>query len=389
MSVIDERLKEFATATQSRYIDAINKYGSGAKAAVALGIHKAGLNRAIAAVRRKAALHGYAPDFGMHKVAPAPFVVRGTSTLYDDLGNQKLQWVKTKLDDEQVERAMRAAIEALAEDVVRAKPAAAPKANADHLLTLYTLTDCHVGMRSWKPEAGEDWDLAIAERVLTGAFQQLIGSTPKAGTAFVSQLGDFLHYDSLNAVTPLHGNLLDADGRYEKVVRVAVRILRVIIDAALRKHQKVVVLMAEGNHDMASSVWLRHLFSLLYENEPRVEVIDSPLPYYSYQHGETMLAFHHGHSSKNEQLPGIFAAQFPRLWGNTTRRYCHTGHRHHVKEQEDGGMIVIQHPTMAARDSFAARGGMIADRTMTAITYHEKHGQVGRVTVTPEMLAGA
>jgi hypothetical protein len=82
----------------------------------------------------------------------------------------------------------------------------------------------------------------------------------------------------------------------------------------------------------------------------------------------------------------LFAATYPKMWGETTKRYCHTGHRHHVEEKEHNGMTVIQHPTIAARDAYAARGGWIADRAMTAITYHEKYGQVARTTVTPEML---
>jgi hypothetical protein len=145
--------------------------------------------------------------------------------------------------------------------------------------------------------------------------------------------------------------------------------------------------MAEGNHDMASSVWLRVMFRALYENEPRVEVIDSELPYYVYQHGKTMLAFHHGHLKKNDQLPILFAAQFPKVWGDTTKRYAHCGHRHHAEEKEHSGLTVIQHPTLAARDAYAARGGWIAERAVTAITYHSEFGQVARNTVVPEMLA--
>lgn len=89
---------------------------------------------------------------------------------------------------------------------------------------------------------------------------------------------------------------------------------------------------------------------------------------------------------KNDALPILFAAQFPQIWGATTRRYCHTGHRHHVEEKEHSGMTVIQHPTLAARDAYAARGGWIAERAITAITYHRDFGQVARNTVTPEML---
>jgi len=129
------------------------------------------------------------------------------------------------------------------------------------------------------------------------------------------------------------------------------------------------------------------MFSALYENEPRLTVVDSELPYYVHQHGDTMLAWHHGHLQKNSQLPLTFAAQFPKIWGNTTKRYCHTGHRHHVEEKEHSGMTVIQHPTLAARDAYAARGGWIAERQVTSITYSNKFGEVARNTVTPEMLA--
>jgi hypothetical protein len=100
-----------------------------------------------------------------------------------------------------------------------------------------------------------------------------------------------------------------------------------------------------------------------------------------------MLAFHHGHLKKNNSLPLLFASQFPQLWGDTTKRVCHTGHRHHVEEKEHSGMTVVQHPTLAARDAYAARGGWLAERQVSAITYHEKYGQVSKITVIPEMLA--
>jgi hypothetical protein len=100
-----------------------------------------------------------------------------------------------------------------------------------------------------------------------------------------------------------------------------------------------------------------------------------------------MLGWHHGHLKKLEQLPLLFAAQFPQIWGGTTRRYVHTGHMHHKHEKEHSGVTVIQHPTIAARDAYAARGGWLPDREMTAITYSSRFGQVARATVCPEMLA--
>ena len=163
--------------------------------------------------------------------------------------------------------------------------------------------------------------------------------------------------------------------------------IRTLVSMALSRHDHVHLLICEGNHDEASAVWLRHMFTLLYENEPRVSVNESELPFYSLKWGKTFLGFHHGHKVKNEQLPGLFSAQFRQLWGETTRAYLHCGHRHHADEKEYNGATVIQHPTLAARDAYAARGGWIADRAVQAITYHRSYGQVSRTFVCPEMLA--
>ena len=244
----------------------------------------------------------------------------------------------------------------------------------------------NVGMLAWHKESGEDWDLKIAERVLTGCFEQMVMSAPPAGTGIVAQLGDWLHSDGILPVTPTSHNILDQDGLFSKIVQASLRILRRLVDFALSRHDKVVVLMAEGNHDISSSIWLRAMFNALYEKDDRVHIIDSEMPYYVHKHGQVMIAFHHGHLKKNDQLPLLFAAQFHEIWGTTTKRYCHTGHRHHVEEKEHSGMTVVQHPTLAARDAYASRGGWLAERQVSAVTYHKDYGQVAKITITPEML---
>lgn len=41
---------------------------------------------------------------------------------------------------------------------------------------------------------------------------------------------------------------------------------------------------------------------------------------------------------------------------------------------------------LAARDAYSARGGWLSERQVTAMTYHDVHGEAARNTVTPEML---
>jgi hypothetical protein len=387
---IDPRLREFATVRQLEFLEAIETHGSTRAAAKAMGLNKNTVQDSISRLKTCASLRGYSPKHDLTRPVAPGQTLRGASTLYRrGEAEPVLQWVKSKADDEQRDRMIREAVAALMDDVPRADPLPFAGDASEDLCTVYTLTDCHVGMRAWGKETGADWDLGIAERVLTGAFGRMIDASPAADKCVIAQLGDWLHFDGLTGVTPASGHVLDVDSRFSKCVGVAVRILRWIVNRALSKHRQVVLLVADANHDPASGVWLRHMFTLLYELEPRVSVIDGEIPFYVYQHGKTMLGWHHGHTKKPTQLPLLFAAQFPREWGATLRRYVHCGHLHHVDEKEHNGVIVIQHPTIAARDSYAARHGWVADRSITAITYHAEFGQVSRTTVVPEMLMPA
>lgn len=386
--IVDPALKEWATPRQAQFIDAWNEHGTAAAASRALGLRSPqNVNDAIRTVKKKAAAHGgYAPGHFKSGVAPGYRMGKVTVQRGAD-GAVERTWERQSPDADGMREAMQAAAKAMAEDLPRVLPVPRPfTTGGDNLCNLFTLTDSHVGMLAWHREGGDSWDLRIAEDTLVRAFEHMIAYAPRARVAVINQLGDFLHWDGLEAVTPSHGHVLDGDGRFSKVVAVAIRILRRVIDLALASHDEVHVVMAEGNHDMASSVWLRHMFAALYENEPRLTVNDSELPFYVYQHGETMLAFHHGHKKKNDSLPELFAAQYAKVWGNTTKRYAHVGHRHHVEEKEHSGMKVVQHSTLAARDAYAARGGWTTERQAIAITYHASHGEVARATVTPGML---
>lgn len=385
MALIDPKLYEYATPRQAEYMQAIEAHGSGRKAAEALGVHHANVNRALEAAKAKAARSGYAPGHFKDGVAPGYAMGKVTVQRGAD-GNVERTWERQSPETGAQREAMREAYAAMAQDLPRRTLMAGPKGTETALCNLYTLTDCHVGMLAWHREGGADWDLQIAEETLTQCFERLVEASPQAETAIINQLGDWLHSDNLQGTTPLSGHIVDMDGRYSKMVGAAIRILRRIVDYALAKHGKVHLIVAEGNHDLAGSVWLRLMFAALYENEPRVTVNDSELPYYVYQHGQTMLAFHHGHLSKNASLPGLFAAQYARIWGETIKRYAHTGHRHHVEVKEHAGMTVCQHSTLAARDAYAARGGWFSERQITAYTYHDRYGQVGSVTVVPEMV---
>lgn len=336
------------------------------------------------------ARQGHAPDYDMTRPAAPGFDVWGVSTQYREDGSIASQWVKTRQNAGQQAAVMEAAVSAFAEQLPREAPRLSPLASAMYstqLLNLYILTDFHLGMLAWGEETGEDWDLSIAEELLVAWFSAAIAQAPPAAVAVFAQLGDFLHWDGFDAVTPAHRHLLDADTRFPKLVRVAIRAIRRIIGLLLEKYPQVVIIMAEGNHDPAASVWLREWLAAVYENEPRVTVDRNPDPYYCIEHGQTSLFFHHGHKRKPSNIAEVFAGKFRDVFGRTTHSYAHMGHMHHTEQKENNLMLVEQHRTLAAPDAYASRGGWGAGRDAQVITYHSEFGEVGRIRLSPKMLA--
>ena len=80
-------------------------------------------------------------------------------------------------------------------------------------------------------------------------------------------------------------------------------------------------------------------------------------------------------------------AKFRDVFGRTVNSYAHMGHLHHERELETNLMLVEQHRTLASPDAYASRGGWLSGRSAKVITYHNKHGEVGRCCITPEMVA--
>ena len=330
---------------------------------------------------------GWAPEYGIEAPQPAGMKLKGTTTLTDlRSGERVLQWVKVDEDAKAQAALMLEAIKAMGEKIPREKARPAPARTRADLANCYVVTDYHLGMLSWAEETGDDWDTAIAEKMLIDWFSAAIAQSPDAELGVFAQLGDFLHWDGMDAVTPASKHLLDADTRFQKLVRVAIRAIRRIIGMLLAKHQRVHVLMAEGNHDPASSIWLREWLHATFENEPRITVDVSPDPYYCVEHGATALFFHHGHKRKPAQVDTVFAAKFREVFGRTKHAYAHLGHMHHIDIKETNLMVVEQHRTLAGSDAYASRGGWMSGRDAQVITYSRVHGEVGRVRVSSQML---
>lgn len=384
---LDPGLKAYATETQARYIDAVIAHKGVRGAAKACGIHQSVLSRAVLAVKRKAALAGFAPEFDMTHEVPSPFVAKGTSTLYDDTGKLRLQWVKTKLDDTRAEEAMREWVEWLAQDAKGKAPATkAPKHTDCDLLSVYPMGDPHFGMYAWAAESGDDFDLEIAERLTKAAIDRLVDSSPPAETALVLELGDFFHSDNNTNVTPRSGAPLDVDTRWARVMQIGLRAMVYVVQRAAEKHKRVVVKIKRGNHDPHSSFALALALDAYFTSNKRVEVDLSPAVHWYYRFGKVLIGSTHGDTTKMKDLPGVMAADRPEDWGQSEFRYWYCGHVHHIERKEFPGVVVEYFRTLAARDAWHTGQGYRAGRDMGLIVQHREFGEIERHTCNVAMI---
>jgi hypothetical protein len=386
--MVDPRLREWATAAQARYLDAIERHGSAKAAAQQLGINIRTLRRGMESLKRAAARAGYSPDHDMTRPAPAGFEVKGVSTLYGPAGDVKAQWVKTRLEDDRRMEALREAVSVMADEIRgAAKPVAPPRRTAEQLMTVYPMGDPHIGMYAWAKECGEDFDCDIARRNLTSATSRLVGCAPASDTALIVNLGDFFHADNYSNTTQRSGNALDVDTRWPRVLSIGILAMRDCIDAALQKHQRVEVICAAGNHDDHSSVMLSMCLAAFYEREPRVAVEPTFSKFHYRRFGLSLVGVTHGDTVKLSDLGGIMATDRPEDWGATRHRYWYTGHIHHKSRLELPGCTVESFRTLAAKDSYHTAHGYRAGRDMECIVLDRDYGEIERHRVDIAALA--
>lgn len=321
------------------------------------------------------------PERGGEAEIPAGHVVKGVSIFTDGDGKVIAQWTKTRegeIDPLAVADALK---EAFKDYKPAAKPVKAPKSPSDELLTLLPANDWHIGMFAWNKEVGADWDLKIAEDTIGRAVEDTIARSPSSKECVVLGGGDLLHADNSENKTAKSGNALQVDGRYQKVVGVATKLMVRTTDAALRQHEHVTLRILPGNHDEHSAVAIAYFLLAWYRNEPRVTVDVDPSLFFWFRFGDVLLGATHGHTVKINQMPSIMAHRRAVDWGATKFRYVHGFHLHHSAKiaTEGDGVICEVHQAPIPQDAWHFGSGFLSGRSLQAITYHREFGEIGRV----------
>lgn len=312
---------------------------------------------------------------------PDPKKIVKTSTLYNGDGRVTAQWVLEKPEDAEREKLWRLFAEELGRKVAPAEPIARPAVTDADTCAVYPIGDHHVGMLAWAIETRSDsYDLKVSEGLLSSAAGYLMAAAPASDQAVIAVMGDFLHFDGFKPLTPQSGHVLDADSRFPKVGRTAIRMVRHTIEAALRRHRNVHVIWEIGNHDPVTSILMMELLANVYADNPRLTVDTHPGHFHYFQWGSNLIGTTHGDNVKSDKLPLIMAADMPAAWGSTEHRLWLTGHVHHESRKDYAGVAVESVAVLIPNDAYAANAGYRSRRQMQVLVLDREHGEVERHT---------
>lgn len=251
-------------------------------------------------------------------------------------------------------------------------------ARMDHLMSVYPIADQHHGLLAWGRETGESYDIKIGASRLRSCARRLIKQSPRSETALILNLGDWQHTDDQKNMTPGHGNILDVDSRFFKIVETGILLFMDVIELALQQHEKVIVRNIPGNHDPHATVALTMALWNRYHNNDRVEIIRDPSDFFYREFGATLIGATHGHKLKPEVMAMDMATTQRAAWGRTKYHWFLHGHIHHEVVKEIGDCRVESFQTLAAKDAYARSHGYNAGQSLTSITLDYDEGEIGR-----------
>lgn len=382
---IDPRvLKEFAESDrQHEVIDAVIKQGSATKASKFLNINRRSVDKMLERLEGKAAKEGIAPHRDLTHQTAEGFQAKRISTAYKEDGSVALQWVIQEPDKQSLKQRLDFMLEGIKDDLTGFKKAvkAPAKVNSDYL-AMYMVGDHHFGMLADSETKldDDDWDVKIASQILLDSADRLANRVGDAEIGVLLNVGDFFHADSSKNETTA-GTRVDVDTRIGKTFKLAGRLFQILIDKMLKTHKKIVVINVRGNHDSDMACHLSSCLEILYDAEPRVEVLPNYSKFIHYQWENNLFVFHHGDRIKHEQILQTVIKNLDDEWSQSKNRYCHLGHIHHHVAREVGSMHFEHWGSLTATDQWHSDSGYGAERSMTAVVYHKDHGEDSRVKI--------
>jgi hypothetical protein len=333
--------------TTSTLREAVERHGSAAAAARALGIPRTTFRRRLAAEEHPT----------LEQTAAAEGFDAAGVTAYWHKSKRISAYVRVDRgrDETGLDRALERVQAALA-----APQQGPPPARVNDVLSVLSFPDWHLLMQAHAEETGGEYDLSIAEANFRVGAARLLERAGPGEECLVLGLGDQFHTNSNKNVTEASGHPLQVSGRIWRAFDIAVYAFVYAVRAALRTHRRVVVRILPGNHDEFLATLLERAVGLAFAAESRVTVAASPRYYFAHQFGRAMVAATQGNNIKGGEngrirAAAILAHHYREMYGTSDVRYLLSGDKHHERTFDVPGWLAIQLRAMTAMDAWAAK----------------------------------
>jgi hypothetical protein len=354
------------TPQQREALDAIDKYGSQAKAAKALGISRGGLRSRLQGAKKyqsaDPSVKGAMQEVGMQDagVLHSGWIKTDGASLYFQMPDSEGESVESVADR-------------ISDRMNKVKPAPyihRPKVTDKDKLNFVPLYDVHLGMR-----IGSYGTASAVDRIREGVFD-VIERAPRTEEIIILNGGDFTEANDNSALTPANKHPLAVDMDFDDLSDIATDVTVELIEFALTKADKVTYQAIKGNHDHSMPVVLRQALRQRYRTEKRFDLRDG-VDVFSYEWKGNFLTGIHGHQkvSNPQKLALSMMSRFRQEYGRTRRAELWRGHLHNEVSIAVPGTRINQVNPICPAGRYAKENLFEGESDVQCVTYKEGGGR--------------
>lgn len=188
---------------------------------------------------------------------------------------------------------------------------------------------------------------------------------------------DMFHSDNYqNSTTNLTPQ--DVNSWYNEEYEKGFELLANSISFLSTQAKEVEVILVQGNHDRTKGFFVAHALEVFFQKEKNIKFQRHHSVTKHTIVGNTFIGYHHGNSSKLEDLPLLFATgEQSKDFGNSKYREVHTGDKHFYLAKEVKGVRIQQVPSLSGTDRWHQDNGYINQiRAAIAFVYHPEKGKI-------------
>lgn len=246
-----------------------------------------------------------------------------------------------------------------------------------NLCLVLCLFDVHIGRESYKHYTGDDNDLQSQQEEFVTAINKLVKNINfNQLDKIILPIGnDFFNVDT-PTLTTTKGTPQDNIKDLHSMFYTGLNLLSEVA-IYLSSLAPVELMLVPGNHDTVTSSYLATSLKVIFRDNERISVDDSPISRKYRQYGKTTLGFAHG-DLKMEKYAELLPYEAKEMFATSEWYEFLLGDKHHEKmiQKEDG--VVVRHlGGMTKADVWTYHNGYTTSkRRAYGILYQKDQGRI-------------